>query len=134
MERDPVIEEYKKHVDRTLLRENLKLTVEQRLRNLMELQKLSEELRAGRSEGAMSVDYARFFAALCGGNASSSRRGTRPTSWFCAFDARRRHRYRRHKAPRRARVIDAHRAFRPPAAAPRTAFAAPSGCEGAARR
>jgi len=49
MERDPVIEEYKKHVDRTLLRENLKLTVEQRLRHLMELQKLSEELRlAGR--------------------------------------------------------------------------------------
>jgi hypothetical protein len=50
MERDPVIEEYKKHVDRTLLRENLKLTVEQRLRNLMELQRLSEELRrAGRN-------------------------------------------------------------------------------------
>jgi hypothetical protein len=49
VERDPVIEEYKEHVDRTLLRENLKLTVEQRLRNLMELQKLSEELRrAGR--------------------------------------------------------------------------------------
>ena len=49
MERDPVIDEYKKHVDRTLLRQNLKLTVEQRLRNLMELQKLSEELhRAGR--------------------------------------------------------------------------------------
>ena len=48
MERDPVIEAYKKDVDRTLLRENLKLTVEQRLRNLMELQKLSEELhRAG---------------------------------------------------------------------------------------
>jgi len=48
VERDPVIEEYKKHVDRTLLRENLKLTVEQRLRNLMKLQKLSEELqRAG---------------------------------------------------------------------------------------
>jgi len=49
VERDPVIEEYKKHIDRTLLRQNLKLTVEQRLRNLMELQKLSEELhRAGR--------------------------------------------------------------------------------------
>jgi hypothetical protein len=48
VERDPVIEAYKKHVDRTLLRENLKLTVEQRLRNLMELQKLSAELqRAG---------------------------------------------------------------------------------------
>jgi len=40
-----VIEAYKKDVDRTLLRENLKLTVEQRLRNLMELQRLSEELR-----------------------------------------------------------------------------------------
>jgi len=45
LEPDPVIEAYKKHVDRTLLRENLKLTVEQRLRNLMELQRLSEELR-----------------------------------------------------------------------------------------
>jgi hypothetical protein len=29
---DPVLEAYKKDVDRTLLRENLKLTVEQRLR------------------------------------------------------------------------------------------------------
>jgi hypothetical protein len=29
---DPVIEAYKKDVDRTLLRENLKLTVEQRIR------------------------------------------------------------------------------------------------------
>jgi hypothetical protein len=47
--RDLVVEEYKKHIDRTLLRANLKLTVEQRLRNLMELQRLSEELhRAGR--------------------------------------------------------------------------------------
>ena len=45
MERDPVIEAYKKDIDRTLLRENLKLTVEQRLLRLMELQKLSEELR-----------------------------------------------------------------------------------------
>jgi hypothetical protein len=45
MERDPVIEAYKKDIDRTLLRENLKLTVEQRLRALMELQRLSEELR-----------------------------------------------------------------------------------------
>jgi len=45
---DPVIEAYKKGIDRTLLRENLKLTVEQRLRNLMELQKLADELhRAG---------------------------------------------------------------------------------------
>jgi hypothetical protein len=31
---DPVIERYKSHIDRTLLRENLKLTPEQRLRKL----------------------------------------------------------------------------------------------------
>ena len=30
--RDPVVEVYKKDVDRTLLRENLKLTVEERIR------------------------------------------------------------------------------------------------------
>lgn len=46
---DPVIEEYKKHVDRTLIRENLKLTVQQRFERLMELQRFAEELpRAGR--------------------------------------------------------------------------------------
>jgi hypothetical protein len=49
LDRDPVIEAYKKDVDRTLLRENLKLTVEERLRNLMRLQLFSEEMRqAGR--------------------------------------------------------------------------------------
>jgi hypothetical protein len=49
IERDPVIEAYKKDVDRTLLRENLKLTVEERLRNLMRLQLFAEEMRkAGR--------------------------------------------------------------------------------------
>lgn len=42
---DPVIEAYKKDVDRTLLRENLKKTVEQRLLDLMELQRFAEELR-----------------------------------------------------------------------------------------
>ncbi len=48
-ERDPVIEAYKKDIDRTLLRENLKLTVEERLRNLMRLQRFAEEMRqAGR--------------------------------------------------------------------------------------
>ncbi len=46
---DPVIEAYKKDVDRTLLRENLKLTVEERLRNLMRLQRFVAEMRrAGR--------------------------------------------------------------------------------------
>ena len=46
---DPVIDAYLKHVDRTLVRENLKLTPEQRLRKLMTLQQFAEELkRAGR--------------------------------------------------------------------------------------
>lgn len=34
LEPDPVIEAYKKDIDRTLLRENLKLTLEQRLQKL----------------------------------------------------------------------------------------------------
>ncbi|HEX6738844.1 MAG TPA: hypothetical protein VF310_11250 [Vicinamibacteria bacterium] len=42
---DPVIEFYKKDVDRTLLRENLKLTVEQRLEKLMRFHEFIEELR-----------------------------------------------------------------------------------------
>jgi hypothetical protein len=46
---DPVIEAYKKDVDRTLIRENLKLTVQQRLERLMDLQRFAEELsQAGR--------------------------------------------------------------------------------------
>jgi hypothetical protein len=50
LERDPVIEAYKRDVDRTLIRENLKLTVTQRFEKLMELQKFAEELRrAGRA-------------------------------------------------------------------------------------
>lgn len=45
---DPIIEAYKKDIDRTLLRENLKLTVQQRFENLMALQRFAEELqRAG---------------------------------------------------------------------------------------
>ena len=49
LEPDPVIEAYKKDIDRTLLRENLKRTPEERLRQLMELQRFAEELRsAGR--------------------------------------------------------------------------------------
>ena len=47
---DPVTEAYKRHLDRTLLRENLELSVEDRLRQLMELQRFAEELqRAGRA-------------------------------------------------------------------------------------
>jgi hypothetical protein len=42
---DPVIEAYKKDVDRTLIRENLKLTVEERLQNLERLQEFANEIR-----------------------------------------------------------------------------------------
>lgn len=49
---DPVSESYKKDIDRTLLRENLRLTVEERFRKLMEMQRFAEELRrAGRQAG-----------------------------------------------------------------------------------
>ena len=49
LEPDPVIEAYKRDVDRTLLRENLKRTVEERIEALMQLQAFAEELRqAGR--------------------------------------------------------------------------------------
>jgi hypothetical protein len=46
---DLVIEAYKKDVDRTLIRENLRRSVEERFLNLIALQRLAEELRrAGR--------------------------------------------------------------------------------------
>jgi len=42
---DDIIELYKRDVDRTLLRENLKLTVEQRFEQLMNMQRFVEEAR-----------------------------------------------------------------------------------------
>lgn len=42
---DPVVEVYKKDVDRTLLRENLKLTVEQRIDRLQDFANFIEEIR-----------------------------------------------------------------------------------------
>jgi len=46
---DPVIEAFKKDVDRTLLRENLKLTVEQRIEKAQSFHEVVEGLReAGR--------------------------------------------------------------------------------------
>ena len=48
--KDPVIEAYKKDVDRTLIRENLKLTVEQRLDNLAALQRFVSELQRAPKE------------------------------------------------------------------------------------
>lgn len=46
---DPVVEAYKKDIDVTLIRENLRLTVDQRFQQLMKLQEFAEDLRrAGR--------------------------------------------------------------------------------------
>jgi hypothetical protein len=42
---DPVIEAYKPDIDSTLLRDNLKLTVEERFLKLMQLQRFATELR-----------------------------------------------------------------------------------------
>ena len=44
---DDVIELYKKDVDMTLIRECLKLTVEQRIRRLQEFEEFREELQRG---------------------------------------------------------------------------------------
>ncbi len=44
--RDPVIEAYKQDVDRTLIRRNLRMSVEERFMQLMDHQKFAEELRA----------------------------------------------------------------------------------------
>jgi hypothetical protein len=46
LEPDPVIEFYKKKVDRAAIRENLQLTVEQRLDKLMRLQRIAEEQKS----------------------------------------------------------------------------------------
>ncbi len=52
---DPLIERYKQDVDRTLLRENLRKTPDQRLRELVELAQFGDEVRravlAGRRPG-----------------------------------------------------------------------------------
>ena len=44
-EPDPVVEAYKRGLDRTLIRENLKRTVTERFESLMALQRLAEEMR-----------------------------------------------------------------------------------------
>ena len=49
-EPDPVIEAYKQGVDRSLIRENLKLTPTQRVEKLIELQRFAEELRRAGDE------------------------------------------------------------------------------------
>ena len=50
IEPDPVIEAYKRDIDRTLIRENLKRSIQERIEALIELQSFAEELRrAGRT-------------------------------------------------------------------------------------
>ncbi len=49
---DPVVEAYKKHLDRSLIRQNLQRSIQERLEALMELQRFAEELqRSGRRIG-----------------------------------------------------------------------------------
>lgn len=55
-EPDPVIEFYKKKVDRALIRENLKLTVQQRFEKLMRLQQLAEEQQQAEQENPLSEE------------------------------------------------------------------------------
>ena len=47
---DPVIEAYKKDIDVTLIRENLRLTVDQRFQQLMRLQQFADDLRRAGKE------------------------------------------------------------------------------------
>ncbi|MDP6559886.1 MAG: hypothetical protein QF619_07180 [Candidatus Binatia bacterium] len=47
LQRDPVIEAFKRDIDRSLLRRKLKLTVEAWFLKLMELQRFAAELRQG---------------------------------------------------------------------------------------
>jgi len=51
---DPVIELYKQGIDRTLIRENLRRTPEERVRALQSLQRFADELR--RAGAAMRRD------------------------------------------------------------------------------
>ena len=49
IEPDPVIDAYKAGVDRTLLRANLALTVEERIRKMIAALRLVEEIRRSRT-------------------------------------------------------------------------------------
>jgi len=49
LEPSPVIEAYKKDVDRTLIRENLKLTADERVAKMISVLQFVEELRRSRT-------------------------------------------------------------------------------------
>ena len=56
-EADPMVEAYKRDVDRTLLRQNLRRSVTERVENLIALQELAAEARrAGRAPGGVTGD------------------------------------------------------------------------------
>ena len=64
--RDPVIEAYKKDVDRTLLRENLKLTVQQRFDKFQRLAEYARELReTGHRAARRGNGWRRVFPQFC---------------------------------------------------------------------
>jgi hypothetical protein len=46
----PIIEAYKRDVDRTLIRENLKLSVEERVSKMMSVLAFAEQLRGSKVE------------------------------------------------------------------------------------
>lgn len=46
----PIIEAYKRDVDRTLIRENLKLSVEERVAKMMSVLAFAEQLRGSKVE------------------------------------------------------------------------------------
>jgi hypothetical protein len=50
LEPDPVIEAYKKDVDRTLIRENLRRSITERFENLMAMQQFAVEMRRAMNE------------------------------------------------------------------------------------
>jgi hypothetical protein len=50
---DLIIEEYKKHVDRTLLEENLKLTYTERVEKLQRLLRTFEELKNAKRQNSI---------------------------------------------------------------------------------
>ena len=52
---DPVVEVYKRDVDRSIIRENLKLTVEERLRKHQNAQTFFEELRRAGERARQSL-------------------------------------------------------------------------------
>ena len=54
LEPDPVVELYKQGVDRTLIRENLRRSVEERFERLIELQRFAEELRRAGADARRS--------------------------------------------------------------------------------